>query len=404
MVMCALSSEAYQRLTGATNSFHNQSTANMTQAYTPGLLVTDQTWWRCRRTLPVAGRVLVSAGAHVKADQVVAETETAGDAVPVNLARSLGVSPSQVGSCLLVSLGDTVSAGQLLARSAGFFGWFSKEFFSPMDGTIESVSAITGQMILRGQPRKVQVRAYLAGEVTEVLPEEGVVIEAQAAVIQGIFGIGGEAYGPIHLACRSPDEDLTETQLSSEMRGAIVIGGRRITRTAVDRAREVGVAALISGGIDDQDLREILGYDLGVAVTGLEKIGLTLIVTEGFGDISMARRTFELFQRLHGQAAAANGTTQIRAGVLRPEIVTPVTAVAATSTNHVVTGILAVDAPVRVIREPYFGEIGRVTAMPSEPQLLASESKARVVHVRLHRGDTVTVPRANVELIEGATA
>ena len=31
----------------------------------------------------------------------------------------------------------------------------------------------------------------------------------------------------------------------------------------------------------------MLGYDLGVAVTGSEKLGLTLIITEGFGEIAM---------------------------------------------------------------------------------------------------------------------
>jgi len=377
----------------------------MSQAYTPGLLVTPRTWWRCRRALPVAGRVLASLGQQVAAEEVVAETETPGDALPVNLARSLGVSPGQALSCLKVALGDRVSGGQLLAQSSGFLGWFRKDFHAPIAGTVESVSSITGQMILRGTPRKVQVRAYLAGKVTEVLPEEGVVVEATAAVIQGIFGIGGEAYGRIQLVCDAPDIDLTDDRLRPEHRGTIVIGGRRITRAAVERARELGVAAMIAGGIDDQDLREILGYDLGVAVTGLEKIGLSLIVTEGFGDIAMARRTFDLLRSQQGQPAAINGTTQIRAGVLRPEIVIPVTSAASKeSSRSELTGLLDVNAPVRVIREPYFGELGLVASLPSEPQLLASESKARVVTVRLQRGDTVTVPRANVELIEGATA
>lgn len=64
-------------------------------------------------------------------------------------------------------------------------------------------------------------------------------------------------------------------------------------------------------------------------------------------------------------------------------------------------GQLVVGAPVRVIREPEFGSLGTVATLPSEPALLASESKARVVTVKLSRGETVTVPRANVELIEG---
>ena len=83
------------------------------------------------------------------------------------------------------------------------------------------------------------------------------------------------------------------------------------------------MAAIISGGMDDEDLKEILGYDLGVAVTGSEHIGTTLIITEGFGDIAMAERTFNLLKEREGSEAAVNGTTQIRAGVMRPEIVIP---------------------------------------------------------------------------------
>ena len=59
---------------------------------------------------------------------------------------------------------------------------------------------------------------------------------------------------------------------------------------AIQKARDVGVAAIICGGMDDKDLKDVLGYDLGVAITGSERIGLTVILTEGFGSISMARR------------------------------------------------------------------------------------------------------------------
>ena len=91
-----------------------------------------------------------------------------------------------------------------------------------------------------------------------------------------------------------PSEELTAARIQPEMKGAVVIGGGRMEGEAIRKAVAVGVSALVSGGIDDQDLKETLGYDLGVAVTGSEKIGLTLIVTEGFGDIAMAERTFRL--------------------------------------------------------------------------------------------------------------
>ncbi|MBA7667291.1 hypothetical protein ES703_75378 [subsurface metagenome] len=41
-------------------------------------------------------------------------------------------------------------------------------------------------------------------------PGEGVVIETNAALVQGIFGIGGENHGKIRIAVNSPEEELTD--------------------------------------------------------------------------------------------------------------------------------------------------------------------------------------------------
>jgi len=228
------------------------------------------------------------------------------------------------------------------------------------------------------------------------------VVEADVTLIQGIFGIGGEAYGPIKLACREPSEELTAAHIVPEMKGAVVIGGARMEGEAIRKAISVGVSALVSGGIDDQDLKEVLGYDLGVAITGSEKIGLSLIVTEGFGDIAMADRTFRLLQSRAGAAAAVNGATQIRAGVMRPEIVIPIenSSKEATIDESEIDTTLKVGATVRIIRDPYFGRIGKVAAMPSELRVLDSGSKARVLEVSVDSQERIVVPRANVELIE----
>ena len=174
-----------------------------------------------------------------------------------------------------------------------------------------------------------------------------------------------------------------------------------MTATAIARAKSVGAAAIVSGGIDDADLRDFLGHDLGVAITGSEKCGLTLIITEGFGEIAMARRTFELLAGHQGREACVNGATQIRAGVMRPEIVVPIEhAPVKPDRGGSVDGELSIGAPVRIIRDPHFGLIGRVAGLPERPALLDSGSKARVLAVSLERGGVVTVPRANVERIE----
>ncbi len=380
----------------------------MAQAYTPGLTVSRGGSCRRRRVLPIVGDVLVAAGQAVAARDVVARTMMPGDATPVNLAKRLGVSAGDLVRSLLKQVGDRVEVGEPLARTKGFFGYFQTDVPSPVAGVIESVSKVTGMVIFRGEPLAVQVLSYLTGLVVEVIPNEGVVVESEAALIQGIFGVGGETYGTLRLVAKTPDEDLTDAHITPDLKGCVAVGGRRMTGAAVRKAIQVGAAAVVAGGIDDHDLREILGYDLGVAVTGNEKLGTTIIITEGFGDIAMARRTFELLKSHEGREASVNGSTQIRAGVMRPEILIPLGTLN-TEENHRLAacatereaGSLEIGAPVRIIREPNFGSLGSVTGMPHEPRLLESESFARVVEVKLANGSQVIVPRANVELIEG---
>lgn len=375
----------------------------MAKAYTPGLKVTNRITHRARRLLPIPGDVLVKVGDKVNAKDVVAQTFMPGDITPVNLANLLSMPPQDVRDCVLKKEGDRIAVDEPLARTKGIFGMFKQEHKSKVEGTIESISNVTGQMIIRGAPIPVQVVAYLQGTVVEVIPKEGVVIENDVTFIQGIFGIGGETFGKIVMACKAPDQELTEDLIKPDMKDCIIVGGARMTFPALEKAKQVGAAAVVSGGIDDQDLKQFLGYDLGVAITGHERVGLTVIVTEGFGEIAMAQRTFQLLHDRQGDEAAVNGATQIRAGVMRPEILIPLTKPAAASmTEHKhVEGQLEAGAPVRIIRDPYFGLIGAVGDLPAEPYKLDSGSKARVLEVKFDSGESVVVPRANVELIEG---
>lgn len=375
----------------------------MAHAYTPGLLVSSRMWHRVRRVLPISGDVLASVGDLVQARDVVARTYMPGDVTPVNLANQMSLSPGEVAGAMLKKVGERVAKGEVIARSKGMFGFFKTEFAAPASGTIESISDVTGQVMIRGEPLPVQVLAYVNGKVVEVIPNEGVVVEADVAFAQGIFGVGGEAFGPLKVVCGSPSEELTVDKITPDCKGAVVVGGARIHEVAVRKAAEIGVAAIVGGGIDDADLKAILGYDLGVAITGSEKIGLTLIITEGFGDIAMADRTFALLKNHAGADVSVNGATQIRAGVMRPEIVVPVSdaaGVGAVQEAHG-GGILGIGSQVRIIRDPHFGVLGKVTALPHQPAVLGSGSAARVLEVACADGKSVTVPRANVEITGG---
>jgi transcription antitermination factor NusG len=374
-------------------------------AYTPGLRVTRRTKLTRERTLPLKGEVTVKVGDIVRSDDIVARTELPGPVTILNVVNQLGIEPSEIRDFMLVKEGEAFKKDQPLAQNKPLFGigFLKTAIKAPMDGTIENISEITGQVVLREPPQPVEVFAYFDGRVSRIIPEEGVELETFCSFVQGIFGIGSEVWGELRVAVSRPDEVLMDEHLRPEFKGKILVGGKHVSRSTYEKARQMGVIGIIVGGIHDQDVRSILGYDLGVAITGHEQIGTTLVTTEGFGEIPMAEKTFTLLKERDGQRASLSGATQIRAGVIRPEVIIPYPqADWASMSEEVHKGAMAVQVgdAVRIIREPYFGVIGSVAELTPALERVESETKVRVLEVKLPDGSLVKVPRANIERIE----
>ncbi|NDC39005.1 MAG: hypothetical protein EBZ48_13300, partial [Proteobacteria bacterium] len=126
----------------------------------------------------------------------------------------------------------------------------------------------------------------------------------------------------------------------------------------------------------------------------------SVVITEGFGEIPISQRVTALFAPLAGREASLNGTTQVRAGAVRPEIIVPgVYEGAGMVANAVGARGLTVGAAVRLIRFPFFGLNGEVVELPHPLERIDTGAYARVLRVKLADGRVVTVPRANVELL-----
>ena len=372
----------------------------MASAYTPGLTVSGDIVVRRVRRLPIKGTVFVSPGDRVTPETVVAQAQLPGILQTVRMSEKLGIEPNEVPGAVTVKAGDPVEKGQVLAETKGLLGFFKQRVTCDFTGTVEEVSEITGSILIREPSTPVEVTAYLEGVIAEVMPEEGAIVETRGAMVQGIFGVGGERQGTIRVAVASKDEALEVSHIQDSDKGSILIGGSGISFEAIARAQEVGVVGLVAGGLRDSDLVKYLGYDIGVAITGSEPIPLTILVTEGFGYLAMADRTFDLLKSLEGKSASMNGATQIRAGVIRPEIVVPLQETAAQSPGTA-SFELQIGALIRCIREPYFGRLGEVTELPAQLVTLESGTEVRVLRAKLDDGEEVTVPRANVEIVAG---
>jgi hypothetical protein len=350
--------------------------------------------------LPIKGEVLVAEGDRVEPNDVVARAMLPGLLQTVRVAERFGVDPKDLPAYLHVKEGDKVEKEQLIAETKGWFlGIGRQELHSDFEGEVETISEVTGHVLIREPSIPVDMPAYVKGRVSNIMEGEGAVVETQGAMVQGIFGVGRENNGPIRIAVSSPEESLTPDHIKPEDKGKILVGGKGINLDTLNAAVEHGVIGLVCGAVRDIDLTKFLGYDIGVAITGQENISLTLLCTEGFGVLQMAERTFELLKSLDGKHASINGATQIRAGVIRPEIIVPLEQDTSDAKVAQSGGTLDSGTAIRIIREPFFGRLGTVTGLPATLQKVDSGALVRVLTARLEDGTEVTVPRANVEII-----
>ncbi|MBN2719360.1 MAG: hypothetical protein JXX14_26150 [Deltaproteobacteria bacterium] len=352
----------------------------MTALSAPTLVVTGRSREVFERKLPPSAKVCVETGMIVRARDVVALASVSGKMVSVAAAEMLGVTRSKVQSYLTVAPGDGVTKGQMLGQRDALFGLLKSRIVSPVDGTIESVSGISGHLMIREISVPVTVEAYVNGEVVEINEKNGVRILANVSKVQGAFGVGGEVTG------------VMVDANADTVAGKIVCAFEPVTNDALASWREAGAIGVVTPSIDGDELYRFCGDALNLAATGDEDIGMTLVVTEGFGRVPMAKHTMCVLSGCIGQEVSMCGITQVRAGVIRPEIIGPVLADAENPA----------DAPtnrhsVKIVRGRYFGNEGIIVAAPASPQKLASGVEALVYRVKLMGGEEVVdVPRANV--------
>ncbi len=373
----------------------------MAHAYTPGLKVLHETVIDKERRLPLKGTVIVEKGNMVTPDDIVAKTNLPGNVRMVNVANQLNIDAIDINEVMIAKEGTAVAKDEMIAETKGLFGLFKSNVTAPVAGTIEVISDTTGQVVIREAPIPVEIDAYMKGSIKNIIPEEGVMIESEGVFIQGIFGIGGESRGELAIVTNKRDDEITEDMITSDLEGKIIVGGSFISLVAYKKAIQMKVAGVVVGGFNYFDLEDILGYILGVAITGSEDLVTSLILTEGYGKIRMGSQTFDLLMDHDGKFASINGATQIRAGVIRPEIVIPLTKDELKGDHRDVDASEGIQTGslVRVIRAPYFGRMGQVIDLPAELRKMESETMVRVAIIEID-GENIEIPRANLEMVE----
>ena len=362
----------------------------MSKSYTPGLKILKNTKILKERRLPLKGNINCKIGDKVGNSTIVASTFIPGNIHMVNVINQLNIDAQSIKDYLTVKIDDRIKKDDIIAENKGLFGFFKTQVKSPIEGKISNISSTTGQIMISEPDIPIEIDAYIDGEIIEIIDDEGVILKSNGSLIQGIIGVGGEKNGELVFLEDNPDE----------YEGKIVVIKESINKTQYDTYSGKGAIGIVAGGFDYQSLSDILGYRLGVAITGTESIPTTLMVTEGFGDVEMSDKTYSILKNHVGKKASINGATQIRAGVIRPEVIVTLPDQSDIHQDFNENDlIIKENSKVRVIRDPYFGKIGIVKELPSEPVKIDSETKARVAEIEFENNERKLVPRANLEII-----
>jgi len=337
------------------------------------------------RLLPMRGEVLASMGARVESSDVVARASVGGDLHVVDVGKTLSVKGEDLDQYLLKAVGDTVEEGEAIAAKGRGRIPLRRVCRSPVAGKIVAIGS--ERVVLESRAETFELHAHFRGTVISVMPSLGVVIETVGALVQGVWGAGGEAQGVLKMLAEDPKENLVAEAMDVGCHGSIIVGGSSIDEKALEIAEQMQVRGIVVGSI---------GVDLGERASDFP---CPVIATEGMGQVPMASVIFELLRSNAGREASISGLTRLRWGTVRPEIIIPLQGRGATPPPQQLRGALEVGAQVRVIRQPYLGSVGQVVSLPSQPRVVDSGARLRGAEVELERKGRVFVPYANLELI-----
>ncbi|MCF7911961.1 MAG: glutamate mutase L [Candidatus Cloacimonetes bacterium] len=260
--------------------------------------------------------------------------------VKVKISDRLGIKPAHLKGYLKVREGDFVYTGDLLAacrldranrmkaimadkmsadkmadpvdRQADSAGYNS--VLAPATGSITDINLKKGTITIHYDKNPLKHYAGISGVIEQVIPQREVSIKYTGCKIHGVVGFGRQAIGKL-IFC--PSIDL----IVSPQEDSILVLKEQIDFAGLKKIAELGYKGLVAPSIHYRQLTQFTGEDIGVALTGNENIPFPIVITQGFGNFPLPEEYFKFFQQKHGSHIFIDGHTQIRAGVIRPQII-----------------------------------------------------------------------------------
>lgn len=342
--------------------------------------VTTVTTIRRTRHMPTSAVPTVTLSKPVKALDVVAVNETPGPLRIVRLADALRTDSTKAESYMRRRIGDHVAKGEILAERRR--GLRRLRVIAPIEGNIVQIAH--GQVLIEGERRMEEIYASVPGRVVMVESGRQVTVETVAALIQIAWGTGGLAWGTLRVMDAKPTLQADASRFNIDHRGSIVAIAAPLTEEFVRAAVEIRPKGLIAGSMPSSLIPKLRGVEFPIGIT------------QGFGKLVMTERILNLLNTYNGREIALDMTSSEDWRETRPEIIIPVTGQTAPE-DRTAENLFKVGQKARILQKPSLGEIGTISALPSERKATESGLWLNGAMVQLASGETLFVPFANLE-------
>lgn len=335
---------------------------------------------RRARTLPTRGQVKVRVGQKVSATDVVAECFLPGKHLVFNIRRALNVARIEQAEKLIeCKVGDKLQKGDVIAEAPGLL---PRSVRAPSNGQV--IAIVGGQVLFELQSQRFELKAGFNGTVTDVMTEQGVVIEANGALVQGIWGNGQINLGLLNCIAKSPEDEFTRANVDISMRGAVLVAGHCRQADALVAANDIPLRGLILASMT---------ADL---IPTAEMMVYPILLTEGFGRQPMNNMAYKLLSSSEKRDICINAANDAYHGD-RPEAMIPLPA------NGQMPQEVATLGEGRVVRlqgPPYAGLIGRVQRVRPGLTTLPNGLRTNAADVLLENNQLVLVAIGNLDVLE----
>ena len=229
----------------------------------------------------------------------------------INVSEKLGLRPAYIKGALRKRLGDFITGGELIAVKS----WKKHDqiLHSPVTGTLTEIDTKKGTVTIQYMRRDLKLQSCLQGRVLHIAKNRFIELEYQGTAINGSIGFGKTANGPVVWY-----DTFVESELKKDF---IAVFPFTPNREQLDIIARNKLAGIIVPSLLEEDIVHLLGYELGVGITGGEAIPFSIILTEGFGKLRFKPELIAALKDATGRHGVLIPHTQIRAGVVRSSLI-----------------------------------------------------------------------------------